>query len=437
MSGIAEVLLNLGYRVSGSDLKPSPITDRLAALGGHVIQGHLPRNVEGADVVVISSAVRPDNAEVLEARHRKIPVIPRVEMLAELMRLKYGIAIAGSHGKTTTTSMIATVLDQVGLDPTIVIGGRLNTLGSNARLGKGDFLVAEADESDRSFLKLSPTIAVVTNIDREHMDHYADLNDLKNAFLMFSNKVPFYGAAIMCLDDVNVQEILPRIERPAITYGTSVQADFTATRIKTQGLNVSFLANYQGKALGPINLKVPGKHNALNALAAVAVGMNLDADFGRIAEALESFQGADRRFQIKGELNGVVVVDDYGHHPTEIRATLAAAKGFDDHRLVVVFQPHRYTRTQDLFEEFSHAFYDAHMLIVTDIYAASEDPIEGVSAKGLVENIKKYGHRDVTYIKEFDQIVRVLKEKTRPGDLLITLGAGDVWKIGEQFLSGP
>jgi UDP-N-acetylmuramate--alanine ligase len=434
MSGIAEVLLNLGYQVSGSDLKASSITERLSGLGATILEGHLAGNVVDADVVVISSAVRPDNPEVVEAKRRKIPVIPRAEMLAELMRLKYGIAVAGSHGKTTTTSMLATVLDKAGLDPTIVVGGRLNTLGSNAKLGYGDFLVAEADESDRSFLKLSPTISVITNIDREHMDHYTDLNDLKNSFAQFANKVPFYGAAVVCLDDVAVREILPKIERRVITYGTSAQADLVAVKPSLSGFGSSFLVRQAGKDLGTVTLKVPGKHNVLNALSAVAVASHLDLGFDVIASALESFRGADRRFQLKGEVDGVLVIDDYGHHPTEVRATLAAAKTLDDYRIVVVFQPHRYTRTQDLFEEFTHAFYDAHILIVTDIYAAGEDPIEGVSARKLVETVKNYGHRDVTYIDKFDDIVKTLKQRTQSGDLLITLGAGDIWKVGERFL---
>lgn len=435
MSGIAEVLLNLGYKVSGSDTKPSPITERLANLGGVIREGHLPDHVQEADVVVISSAVHSDNPEVAEAKRLGIPVIPRAEMLAELMRLKYGIAVAGSHGKTTTTSMVATVLDRGGFDPTIVVGGRLNTLGSNARLGRGDFLVAEADESDRSFLKLTPTIAVLTNIDREHMDHYADLSDLKQAFIQFANKVPFYGAAVVCLDDVGVREILPRIERPVITYGTSTQADVVATKVAQSGLGSSMTVRYQGKELGALKLRVPGRHNILNALAAVAVGLDLDLDFPVIAAALEGFQGADRRFQVKGEVNSIMVVDDYGHHPTEVRATLAAAKSLDDRRLIVVFQPHRYTRTQDLFEEFSHAFYDADLLLVTDIYGAGEPVIEGVSAENLVENIKRYGHKKAMHVANFDEALRYLGAQATPGDIIITLGAGDVWKVGERFLN--
>ncbi|MBI1746030.1 MAG: UDP-N-acetylmuramate--L-alanine ligase [Acidobacteria bacterium] len=434
MSGIAEVLLNLGYKISGSDQKLSPITERLAALGGAIREGHVADHVVDADVVVTSSAVRADNPEVVEAKRRGIPVIPRAEMLAELMRLKYSIAVAGSHGKTTTTSMVAVVLERGGFDPTIVVGGRLNALGSNARLGRGDFLVAEADESDRSFLKLTPTIAVLTNIDREHMDHYADLGDLKQAFVQFANKVPFYGAAVVCLDDIGVREILPKIERPIISYGTSRQADVVAVKLRLSGLGSAMTVRYRDQVLGDVKIKVPGRHNALNALAAVAVGLDLDMDFAVIASALESFQGADRRFQVKGEVNGIQVVDDYGHHPTEIRATLAAAKSLDDHRLVVVFQPHRYTRTCDLFEEFSHAFYDADLLIVTDIYAAGETPVAGVSAQKLVENIQRYGHKKTMYIEKFDDIVMRLKAEAVANDLIITLGAGDIWKVGERFL---
>ncbi len=434
MSGIAELLLNLGYQVSGSDLRHSPVTDRLESLGGTIRIGHSASNIEGTNVVVISSAVRPDNPEVIEAKRLQIPVIPRAEMLAELMRLKYAVAIAGSHGKTTTTSMIATVLVSGGFDPTAVIGGRLNAFGSNAKLGKGEFLVAEADESDGSFLKLTPAIAVVTNIDREHLDHYADLGEIQKAFVAFVNKVPFYGAAVLCLDDPNVQAIIPQIERRIVTYGTSNQADLVASHIEYKDFGATCQVRYKGNLLGTLQLRIPGKHGILNSLAAVATGLELEIPFEKIAAALASFQNADRRFQIKGKKNDILVVDDYGHHPTEIVATLSAAHNASDRRIVAVFQPHRYTRTQALAEDFGRAFYHADVLLVLPIYAAGEEPIPGVTAAGLVEQIKEFGHRDVCYVPDFAGAHQVLKEKLQDGDLLLTLGAGDVWKVGEAFL---
>lgn len=434
MSGIAELLLNLGYQVSGSDMKQSSVTERLSALGGIIHIGHRAKNVEGTNVVVTSSAVRADNVEVIEAKRLQIPVIPRAEMLAELMRLKYGVAIAGSHGKTTTTSMVATVLVNGGFDPTAVIGGRLNAFGSNAKLGKGDFLVAEADESDGSFLKLSPTIAIVTNIDREHLDHYANLDEIQAAFVSFVNKVPFYGAAVLCLDDPNVQAIIPRIERRIVTYGTSDQADLVASRVEFQDFGTSCLVRYKGNPLGILRLRVPGEHGILNSLAAVATGMELEIPFEKIAAALATFQNADRRFQVKGQKNDVLVVDDYGHHPTEIIATLSAARHACDRRIVTVFQPHRYTRTQALEEDFARAFYRADVLIVLPIYAASEEPIPGITAERLVGQIKKFGHRDVSYAPDFESAQQLLKDKLQAGDLLLSLGAGDVWKVGEEFL---
>jgi UDP-N-acetylmuramate--alanine ligase len=434
MSGIAELLLNLGYKVSGSDLKPSPVTDRLKVLGGEIHIGHRAENVEGTNVVVISSAVRPDNVEVVQAKKLQIPVIPRAEMLAELMRLKYGVAIAGSHGKTTTTSMIATVLVNGGFDPTAVIGGRLNAFGSNAKLGKGDFLVAEADESDGSFLKLTPAIAIITNIDREHLDHYADLDEIQSAFVAFANKVPFYGAVILCLDDPNVQAVIPRIERRIITYGTSSQADLVASHIEFQDFGTSCQVRYKGNPIGILRLRVPGEHGVLNSLAAVATGLELEIPFEKIAEALGSFQNADRRFQVRGQKANILVVDDYGHHPTEIMATLSAARHACDRRIVTVFQPHRYTRTQALEEDFARSFNHADVLIVLPIYAASEEPIPGVTSERLVEQIKKFGHRDVNYAPNFAGAQRILKDRLHEGDLLLTLGAGDVWKIGEEFL---
>jgi len=434
MSGIAELLLNLGYEVSGSDLKQSPVTRRLADLGGRIYIGHRAENVLGANVVVTSSAVRPDNVEVAEAKKHQIPVIPRAEMLAELMRLKYSVAVAGSHGKTTTTSMIATVLVSGGLDPTAVIGGRLNAFGSNAKLGKGDFLVAEADESDGSFLKLSPTIAVVTNIDREHLDHYANLEEIQEAFITFINKVPFYGAAVLCLDDSSIQAIIPRITRRIVTYGTSSQADLTASHIEFHNFGSSCRIQHKGHPLGILRLGIPGEHGILNSLAAVATGLELEIPFKEIAAALASFQNADRRFQVKGRKGDILVVDDYGHHPTEIVATLSAARSACDRRIVAVFQPHRYTRVQALAEDFSRAFYDADVLLVLPIYAAGEEPIAGVTAKMLVDQIRKFGHRDVHYVPDFSGARKILDEALRDGDLLLTLGAGDVWKVGEAFL---
>ncbi len=437
MSGIAEVLINLGYQVSGSDLKPSAITKRLEALGGRICIGHASANVGDANVVVISSAVRPDNVEVAEAKRRQIPVIPRAEMLAELMRLKYSIAIAGAHGKTSTTSMVATVLVQAGFDPTVVIGGRLNAFGSNAKLGKGDFLVAEADESDGSFLKLSPTIAIVTNIDREHLDHYADLAEIQTAFTAFANKVPFYGSSVLCLDDANVEAIVPSLERRVLTYGIKSKADLVASQVEFEGFGVRYHVRFRGDDLGNISLQIPGEHSVLNSLAALAVGLELEIPFDRIAAALGGFVNADRRFQIKGRSGDILVVDDYGHHPTEIIATLNAAKRACNRRIVAVFQPHRYSRTRALAEDFARAFDDAEVLVVLPVYAAGEDPLPGVTAEGLVGRIKRAGHRNVTYASDFPRAQEVLEENLREGDLLITLGAGDVWKIAEEFLGAP
>jgi UDP-N-acetylmuramate--alanine ligase len=384
---------------------------------------------------VTSTAVSEDNPEVMEARALMIPVIPRAEMLAELMRMKYGIAIAGTHGKTTTTSMVSTVLSHGGIDPTIVIGGKLNTLGSNAKLGQGKFLVAEADESDGSFLKLSPTIAVVTNIDADHLDFYSGIDEIKETFVDFINKVPFYGLAVLCLDDRNVAEILPRVKKRFITYGLSSQADIRATHIRLSGNNTSFRAHYKGYRLGEISFSMPGAHNVLNALACIAVAMELDVPFAKIKEGFAMFGGVGRRFQIKGDVNDIMVVDDYGHHPAEIRATLAAAKrGWPERRLVVAFQPHRYTRTKELFDEFVTAFYDADVLLITDIYAASEKPIEGVSAEALVEAARRHGQKDVTYIADRNDIPGYLKDIIRPGDIVMTLGAGNILQAGETLL---
>jgi UDP-N-acetylmuramate--alanine ligase len=438
MSGIAEVLLNLGYRVSGSDVKRTAVTDRLEKLGGTIHEGHAASNIEGAHVLVTSTAVRQDNPEVTEAVRKQIPVIPRAEMLAELMRLKYGIAIAGSHGKTTTTSMTAYVLTQGGLDPTVVVGGRLNAWGSNAKLGKGDFILVEADESDKSFLKLSPTIAVVTNIDREHLDFYKDLDEIKSHFVQFVNKVPFYGAVIICLDDPNVQAIIPLITRRIISYGMTAQADISASQIEVMHdkFGSAFNIRYRGQDLGRVRLNVPGMHNVSNAMAAIAIGLDLELSFEVIVSALEAFRGADRRFQIKGERAGdILVVDDYGHHPTEIRATLAAAKS-SGRRLVTLFQPHRYTRTAALREEFARSFYDADVVLLTDIYAASEEPIEGVTAQALAEDIERFGHRNVRYIGAVEDGAKAIAAVVQPGDLVLTLGAGSISKVGDEFLAG-
>jgi UDP-N-acetylmuramate--alanine ligase len=436
MSGIAEVLLNLGYRVSGSDLKQSEITERLAALGGEIHYGHARENIRGADVVVISSAVREENPEVVEARELLVPVIPRAEMLAELMRMKYGLAIAGTHGKTTTTSMVSTLLGHAGIDPTVVIGGRLDSIGSNARLGQGKFLVAEADESDGSFLKLSPTIAVVTNIDADHLDFYSGIDEIKRTFVEFINKVPFYGLAVLCIDSENVAAIIPRVQKRFITYGLTSQADFRASDIRIEGMRTTFTAHFRGERLGDISFNMPGAHNVMNALAATAVAMELNIPFNVIQEGFRDFGGVGRRFQVKGEPGGVMVVDDYGHHPVEIRATLAAAKGgWRDRRLVVAFQPHRYSRTKELFDEFVTAFYDADVLVLTDIYAAGEEPIPGVSAAELARAVKKHGQRDVTYVADREEIPAHLLSVLRPGDIFLTLGAGNLWQTGEAVLA--
>ncbi len=434
MSGIAEVLLNLGYKVSGSDMKESDTTERLRKLGGEIAIGHRAGNITSPHVVVISSAVKNDNVEVVSAREKQVPVIPRAEMLAELMRLKYGVAIAGAHGKTTTTSMVATVLAAGGIDPTVVIGGKLNSLGTNAKLGQGEFLVAEADESDGSFLKLSPTIAVVTNIDAEHLDYYKDIDEIKAAFLTFINKVPFYGVSVLCLDQPHIQALIPFLEKRYLTYGMSTQADYQARDISLRPLGSTFKVLHHNDDLGFFELAVPGVHNISNSLAAIAVARELEVDLEIIRKSLKEFSGVQRRFQIKGEAQGVLIVDDYGHHPTEVKATLAAAATGMERRVVVLFQPHRYTRTQHLLEEFFTAFNQADKLIVMDIYAAGEKPIPGVTGQALYEGIKKHGHKDVSFIPEREKIVDHLATVLKKGDLLITLGAGDVWKVGEQVL---
>jgi len=437
MSGIAEVLANLGFTVSGSDLKKSKVTDRLEAAGVRVCEGHDAANVGDAQVVVYSSAVREDNPEVQIAREKAIPVIPRAEMLAELMTLKpYSVAVAGTHGKTSTTSMVATVLGHAGIDPTTVVGGVVESLGSNARLGDSEWFVTEADESDRSFLMLYPTIAVVTNIDKEHMESYKGMDDVVLCFTDFVNKVPFYGAAIICLDDPNVQLIIPRIRRRRVTYGLTAQADISAHDIRyNEKFGSSFIVWRGSEVLGEIGLPVPGKHNVYNSLAAIAVGLELGISFDKIAEALAGFKNANRRFQFKGEVGGITVIDDYGHHPTEILATLSAAKNsVHERRTVVVFQPHRYTRTQELMDEFALSFNNADVLYVLDIYAASEQPIEGITAELLTENIKKYGHKNATYIGDIDGAADIVAPNLREGDLVITLGAGSVTRLSEEIL---
>jgi UDP-N-acetylmuramate--alanine ligase len=429
MSGIAEVLLNLGYKVSGSDLQTNEATIRLARLGAKIYRGHRAARVRGADVAVISSAVKEDNVEVQEARQLKIPVIPRAEMLAELMRMKYGIAVAGSHGKTSTTSMIALVLEYGGFDPTIIVGGRLNTIGANAKLGEGDFIVAEADESDRSFLFLSPFIAVLTNIDDEHLDQYSTVEEIKRTFINFANKVPFYCPVILCLDDANLQTLIPALERRIITYGFSTQADIFARDQAYENFKTTSCLYYKGKKLGTLKLNVPGKHNISNAMAAVAVGLDLDMPARLILQALENYTGMGRRFELKKEINDIMVVEDYGHHPTEIRATLDAARRGWKRRVVMVFQPHRYTRLSLLMNSFATAFNQADVLIVTEVYPAGEQPIPGISGKTLYAEIQQFGHKNVHFEPNLKKIPLLVKKLVQPGDLLLVQGAGNITKI--------
>jgi UDP-N-acetylmuramate--alanine ligase len=435
MSGIAEVLLNLGYTVTGSDLRESETIERLQALGAEVFLGHREANLSGdPSVVVISTAVKFTNPEVLEARRRSIPVIPRAEMLAELMRMKYGIAVAGSHGKTTTTSMIAAVLSAAGLDPTMVIGGRVRALGSNARLGQGEMLVAEADESDGTFLLLSPTIAVVTNIDREHIDFHQTMERLMESFLNFINKVPFYGAAILCLDHPNVRALIPKMKKRFVTYGFSPEADWSARDLSMSPMAVEFSVVRHGSVVGRLKLNIPGQHSASNALAAVAVAQELEIPFARIAEGLASFTGIHRRFEVKGEAKGILVIDDYGHHPVEIRATIAAIRDSWKRPLTVLFQPHRYSRTRDLFDDFVTAFEGADRLVLTEVYAAGEEPAAGVSGEALYQAVKRHGHLDVEYVRDKEQIAQRLLPKLQSGDIVLTLGAGDIYKVGEELV---
>jgi len=435
MSGIAEVLLNLGYKVSGTDLQTNEVTLRLAQLGAKVFKGHRADRVHGADVAVISSAVKEANVEVQEARLLKIPVIPRAEMLAELMRMKYGIAVAGSHGKTTTTSMIALVLEYGGFDPTIIVGGRLNTIGANAKLGAGDFIVAEADESDRSFLYLSPFVAVLTNIDDEHLDQYQNVEEIKKTFANFANKVPFYCPIILCLDDPNLQSLIPQLERRLITYGFSSQADIFARDHAFSGFRSSSMLYCKGKKLGCLKLQVPGKHNISNAMAAVAAGLDLDMPPKLILKALEDYTGIGRRFEMKKEVNGIMVVEDYGHHPTEIKATLDAAKRGWQRRLVVLFQPHRYTRLSLLMDSFATAFNQADVLIVTEIYPAGETPIAGVNGRALYEAVRQFGHKNVHFEPNLKKIPSLVRRLARQGDIVLAQGAGNITRVVPEIIA--
>lgn len=434
MSGIAEVLLTLGYKVTGSDMQESETVKRLRSLGGTVFIGHEAAHVGAAQVVVVSSAVLPSNPEVIAAKSRAVPVIPRAEMLAELMRLKYGVAIAGAHGKTTTTSLVAHVLAEGGLDPTIVIGGKVNALGSHARLGRSELLVAEADESDGSFLKLSPTIVAVTNVDREHLDHYQTMERLCQAFVDFINKVPFYGLAVLCMDDPQLAALFPAVTKRYQTYGLTQTADLQGVDVKLKDRAAEFTARLKGESLGRFRVAIPGIHNVRNALAAIAIGLELGVSVGQIAQSLAGFSGVERRFQVIGEKGGITVIDDYGHHPTEIKATLAAAKDSTGRRLVVLFQPHRYSRTRDLVDDFAVAFNQADLLFLTDIYAAGEPPIPGVSGERLAHTIQGSGGPPLTYVPRKDDLVDKVLPQLKAGDIVLTMGAGDIWKIGRALL---
>jgi UDP-N-acetylmuramate--alanine ligase len=439
MSGIAELLANLGYEVSGSDAKRSEVTARLETFGVRVFAGHDAANVGDADVVVISSAIAADNGEIVEAHRRHVPVIPRAEMLAELMRLRAGIAVAGAHGKTTTTSMVALVLDRAGLDPTAVIGGRLSAFGSNARLGKGNYMVVEADESDRSFLKLSPVIAVITNIDREHMESYGTWENLQHAFAEFANKVPFYGAVVACADDRPLRELVPRLTRRVITYALDADATVSGRGMRLEAFGSTCTVTQRGSdgthdVLGTLQLHVPGRHNVLNALAATAVGLEVGVPFSRIAAGLEEFRGAERRFQTRGEVEGVMVIDDYGHHPTEIAAVLAAARAGTDRRIIAVFQPHRYTRTAQLLDDFGPAFTAADRIVLTDIYAAGEPPIPGATIDALAASVRQSVPAPVDVVPQLEDLPAAVAAIARPGDLVLTLGAGSIGSVGDRIL---
>lgn len=435
MCGLAEVLFNSGYQVTGSDISLGEVTEKLKSSGIKVFGGHSKENIEGADVVVISSAVKPSNVEVVSALEKNIPVIRRAEMLGELMRMKYGIAIAGTHGKTTTTSMVGQILTEGGLDPTIIVGGKVVNLDSSAKLGQGEYLVAEADEFDRSFLKLSPTIAVITTLEAEHLDCYQTLDQLKSAFVEFANKVPFYGRLILCLDEESLQNLMPKLKGPITTYGLMPQADMQAENIKLSENRSRFTVKYKGEELGNIELAVPGIHNVKNSLAAASVGLELDIPWEKITLALRQFRGVKRRFEIKGEPKGIMIVDDYAHHPTEIEATLKAAKNGWSKRIVVVFQPHLYSRTRDFAEQFGKAFFNCDVLVVTDIYAAREEPMPGVSGELVSQAAKRYGHKQVHYKPKSEEILPFLLDTLKPGDMLITMGAGDIYQKAEQLLN--
>ncbi|HDY88433.1 MAG TPA: UDP-N-acetylmuramate--L-alanine ligase [bacterium] len=435
MNGIAEILLNLGFNVTGSDLRSSPVTDRLVSLGARVFEGHSPDNVDACDVVVYSSAVKDDNTEIKAARERKIPVIKRPEMLAELMRMKYGICIAGTHGKTTTTSMTGQVLTKGDIDPTIIVGGKVTDFGGGAKIGQSHYLVLEADEYDRTFLKLTPVIAVVTNIDVEHLDCYQDLDDIKLAFIQFVNKVPFFGSVILCIDDMGVQSIIPSVERKIITYGISRQAEVRAENLAFQGMKTTFDVISFGKELGSVTLNTLGYHNIRNALAAVAIACEMDVNFDVISGALAEFNPVERRFQIVGEESGILFIDDYAHHPTEIIATIEGIRTGFDKRIVAVFQPHLYSRTRDFYEDFGRAFMDTDILFVTDIYPAREAPIEGITGKLVSEAAKAAGHRNVMYIGNREKLIQAVADSVKKDDILVTFGAGDINKVGHELLN--
>ncbi len=434
LSGIAEVLFNLGFSISGSDIKESETVKRLKKIGIPIYIGHSPENVYGVDLIVYSSAISPDNPEIIEGKRLKIPIIPRAEMLAELMRVKTGIAVAGAHGKTTTTSMISYILHYAGYDPTVIIGGRLKSFGSSARLGKSDFFVAEADESDKTFLKIYPTIAVITNIDREHLNCYRDFEELKSSFITYANRVPFYGSIVACLDNPHVQEILPFMERKVITYGFTPQADFFASEMKYNQNMTYFTLNIRNERVKEFRLQIPGPHNVANSLAAIAVSTELEISMDKISEALEQFPGADRRFEIKGIVNDIMIVDDYGHHPAEIYATLDSAKKGWGRRVVLIFQPHRYSRIADLMGDFARVFLYADVIVLTKIYPAGEKPIEGVTSEKLAELTRDFGHKNVYYVEEMEEIPNFVMDIIQKDDIVITMGAGDIYKVAYLLL---
>jgi UDP-N-acetylmuramate--alanine ligase len=437
MSGIAEILLDQGFIITGSDRAASDNTERLTGLGAHVYIGHTASNVEAdVDALVYSSAIQPDNPEIVVAQQRKIPVIRRAEMLAEVMRLKYGIGIAGTHGKTTTTSMVSLVLMEGGVDPTVIVGGRLHGLaGSNARMGKGEFIVVEADEFDRSFLSITPTIAVLTTLETDHLDCYRDLEDIKSAFIQFASKVPFYGFVVLCLDEPALQDIMPKLKKKIITYGLNGQADLQAVDIAHKQNKTRFTVIHEGQELGMVEIQIPGKHNVQNALAAIAVGLELNVPFDKVKAGIEKFTGVFRRWEVKADLGDITVVDDYAHHPTEIKATLAGVKAGWRRRVICVFQPHLYSRTRDFYDEFGRSFFNADILVLTDVYPAREEPIQGVSGELIAHAAKEFGHKRVEYIPDKTKVPDFLMQIKQPGDIIITMGAGDIWRFGEEFIS--